>query len=184
MGALIAVGLTALILPTHTPGARYSKVTQATISKTVCVKGWTTTIRPPASYTNALKKQQLAGLRRPVPRALRGRPPDLARAWRCPALKEDSLARALAAGAQERPEGDRLEEEGLQRDADTQAGSEARARLQAQVRLIIKRDRAFSRSSTSPASLKLELALQAQVGLTPSGERTLAQASEKTAPKD
>ena len=51
---------TALILPTHTPGARYSKVTQATISKTVCVKGWTRTIRPPTSYTNALKKAQLA----------------------------------------------------------------------------------------------------------------------------
>jgi hypothetical protein len=26
---------TALILPTHTPGVRYSKVTQATISKTI-----------------------------------------------------------------------------------------------------------------------------------------------------
>ena len=38
----------AVILPTHTPSVRYSKVTQATISKTVCVKGWTATIRPPA----------------------------------------------------------------------------------------------------------------------------------------
>jgi hypothetical protein len=37
MGALIVVGLTALILPTHTPGARYYKVTQATISSTICV---------------------------------------------------------------------------------------------------------------------------------------------------
>jgi hypothetical protein len=49
-----------LILPTHTPGARYYKVTQATIGKTVCVKGWTATIRPPASYTSALKRTQLA----------------------------------------------------------------------------------------------------------------------------
>ena len=49
-----------MILPTHTPGARYSKVTQATISKTVCVRGWTATIRPPTSYTNALKRAQLA----------------------------------------------------------------------------------------------------------------------------
>jgi hypothetical protein len=49
-----------LILPTHTPGARYSKVTQGTISKTICVKGWTATIRPPAAYTNVLKKEQLA----------------------------------------------------------------------------------------------------------------------------
>jgi len=60
MGALIAVALTALILPTHTPGVRYSKVTQATIAKTICVKGWTATIRPPAAYTSALKRAQLA----------------------------------------------------------------------------------------------------------------------------
>jgi hypothetical protein len=49
----------ALILPTHTPGARYSKVTQATINTTICVKGWTKTIRPPPSYTDALKQAQL-----------------------------------------------------------------------------------------------------------------------------
>ncbi len=61
LGAALAVAsATALILPTHTPGARYSKVTQATISKTICVKGWTATVRPPAAYTNALKKAQLA----------------------------------------------------------------------------------------------------------------------------
>jgi hypothetical protein len=33
---------------------------EAKRSKTVCVKGWTGTTRPPTSYTNALKKQQLA----------------------------------------------------------------------------------------------------------------------------
>jgi hypothetical protein len=61
LGAALALaGAKALILPTHTPGARYSKVTQATISKTICVKGWTATIRPPSSYTSALKKEQLA----------------------------------------------------------------------------------------------------------------------------
>jgi hypothetical protein len=61
LGAALALaGTTALILPTHTPGARYYKVTQATIGKTICAKGWTAKIRPPASYTNALKKQQLA----------------------------------------------------------------------------------------------------------------------------
>src|SRR6266542_3816982 len=58
--AFALAGATALILPTHTPGARYYKVTQATIASTICVKGWTKTIRPPASYTTALKKQQLA----------------------------------------------------------------------------------------------------------------------------
>lgn len=34
-------------------------VTQATIYQTVCVPGWTAKIRPPASYTNALKRAQL-----------------------------------------------------------------------------------------------------------------------------
>ena len=57
-GAALAAG-TRLILPTHTPGARYSKVTQKTISTTICVKGWTAKIRPPASYTRALKRKQL-----------------------------------------------------------------------------------------------------------------------------
>jgi hypothetical protein len=58
--AFAVAGSTALILPTHTPGARFSKVTRATISSTICVMGWTKTIRPPQSYTNALKKAQLA----------------------------------------------------------------------------------------------------------------------------
>lgn len=35
-------------------------VTQATIRQTICVSGWTTTIRPPSSYTTALKVRQLA----------------------------------------------------------------------------------------------------------------------------
>lgn len=43
------------------PGAFNPDVTQATIGSTVCVAGWTATVRPPVGYTNALKKQQLAG---------------------------------------------------------------------------------------------------------------------------
>lgn len=34
-------------------------VTQATIDKTICVSGWTGKIRPPVSYTNKLKRDQL-----------------------------------------------------------------------------------------------------------------------------
>lgn len=34
-------------------------VTQATVGTTICVHNWTATVRPPASYTNALKRQQL-----------------------------------------------------------------------------------------------------------------------------
>jgi hypothetical protein len=46
--------------PALTPGALNPAVTQATIGSTVCVSGWTDTIRPPTSYTNALKVQQIA----------------------------------------------------------------------------------------------------------------------------
>jgi hypothetical protein len=35
-------------------------VTQATINRTICVAGWTATIRPPESYTENLKVQQIA----------------------------------------------------------------------------------------------------------------------------
>ena len=52
-----------LILPTHTPGARYARVTQATVTSTICRAGWTATIRPPVTYTNALKARQLAAWR-------------------------------------------------------------------------------------------------------------------------
>jgi len=48
-----------LASPTLTPGALNPDVTQATIGATVCVKGWTATVRPPVSYTNALKLQQM-----------------------------------------------------------------------------------------------------------------------------
>ncbi|GAC1657116.1 MAG: hypothetical protein NVS9B1_14060 [Candidatus Dormibacteraceae bacterium] len=37
-------------------------VTQATIASTICVIGWTATVRPPASYTGNLKVQQMAAL--------------------------------------------------------------------------------------------------------------------------
>ena len=45
--------------PSLTPGAINPDVTQANIQQTVCVKGFTKTIRPPASFTNKLKKRQL-----------------------------------------------------------------------------------------------------------------------------
>lgn len=43
----------------QTPGAINVTVTQANIGSTICTSGYTATIRPPASYTNKLKKQQL-----------------------------------------------------------------------------------------------------------------------------
>ena len=35
-------------------------VAQATIGQTICVSGWTATVRPPESYTENLKRQQIA----------------------------------------------------------------------------------------------------------------------------
>jgi len=37
-------------------------VTQATIASTICVIGWTATVRPPVTYTGNLKVQQMAAL--------------------------------------------------------------------------------------------------------------------------
>jgi hypothetical protein len=45
---------------TLTPGALNPDVTQATVGATICVHGWTRTIRPPSSYTSALKVEQMA----------------------------------------------------------------------------------------------------------------------------
>ena len=45
--------------PTLTPGEINPDVTQGNISSTVCVRGWTKTVRPPAFYTNRLKRIQL-----------------------------------------------------------------------------------------------------------------------------
>ena len=41
--------------PAATPGVLNPNVTAATIKATICVHGWTATVRPPVSYTNKLK---------------------------------------------------------------------------------------------------------------------------------
>jgi hypothetical protein len=40
-----------------TPGSYNSNVTQSNIHSTICVSGWTATVRPSTSYTNPLKAQ-------------------------------------------------------------------------------------------------------------------------------
>jgi hypothetical protein len=45
--------------PVRTPGVLNPDVTQANIRSTICHHGWTTTIRPPTSYTNDLKRKQM-----------------------------------------------------------------------------------------------------------------------------
>jgi hypothetical protein len=44
---------------TLTPGVLNPDVRQQTIAETICVSGWTRTIRPPTEYTSALKIEQL-----------------------------------------------------------------------------------------------------------------------------
>jgi hypothetical protein len=45
--------------PARTPGVLNPDVTQANIRSTICKRGWTATIRPPVSYTDALKRKQM-----------------------------------------------------------------------------------------------------------------------------
>lgn len=53
-------GLYVLPDPSCTPGATNPAVTQADIDPTICRSGWTATVRPPESYTEPLKYQQMA----------------------------------------------------------------------------------------------------------------------------
>lgn len=46
--------------PVCTPGAVDPRVTQNNIATTICKAGYTATVRPPVSYTNSLKLQQMA----------------------------------------------------------------------------------------------------------------------------
>ena len=46
--------------PSCTPGATDSRVTQENINQTICVSGYTKTVRPSATYTNKLKMQQIS----------------------------------------------------------------------------------------------------------------------------
>ena len=65
-----AVPAVALPNPHLFPGATNPNITPENISENICKRGWTTkSIRPPASYTPALKRVQLKSLRytRPNP---------------------------------------------------------------------------------------------------------------------
>ncbi|MFG2472458.1 hypothetical protein ACGFXB_44580 [Streptomyces canus] len=76
-----------------TPGLYNPDVTQSTINSTICVSGWTGTVRPPTSYTNPLKAQGIIDYGytdttmadyeedRLVPLELGGAPRDPANLW-------------------------------------------------------------------------------------------------------
>jgi len=81
-------------VPNHdrTPGAVSHWVTQANIGQTICVPGWTATVRPSPSYTNRLKARQMRELHLPgnakeyeedhlVPLCVCGHPTDHRNLW-------------------------------------------------------------------------------------------------------
>ncbi len=45
--------------PSLTPGAINPAVTQENIAQTICVPGWTRTVRPPREFTSQLKHEQI-----------------------------------------------------------------------------------------------------------------------------
>lgn len=83
-----------------TPGLIDSTINQSNIQSTICVKGYTKTVRPPAYYTNALKKKQMADYGYAdinpahyeedhlIPLSIGGHPSDPANLWPQPRLSE------------------------------------------------------------------------------------------------
>jgi Protein of unknown function (DUF3761) len=58
----ITINAAGAVLPNsaRTPGSINTAVTQASIGRTICVSGWTSTVRPSSSVTTSLKVAQLA----------------------------------------------------------------------------------------------------------------------------
>jgi len=54
-----------ILPPISAPGAINPDITQANIKTTICVAGWTATVRPPTSYTDKLKAALMAQFRMP-----------------------------------------------------------------------------------------------------------------------
>ena len=86
--------------PTMTPGSIDATITQSNIQTTVCVRGYTKTVRPPAYFTNKLKKKQMADYGYAdinpshyeedhlIPLSIGGNPSDPANLWPQPRLSE------------------------------------------------------------------------------------------------
>src|SRR5262245_34240655 len=76
-----------------TPGAIDSRVTEANIRSTICRRGYTTTVRPPLTVTDLIKRERMAAygltgqaqksfeLDHLVPLELGGAPEDRANLW-------------------------------------------------------------------------------------------------------
>ena len=98
--------------PRRTPGAVNPNVGPDTLSTTICMAGWTATVRPPSAYTSALKLAQILEYgyadRNPahyeedhlVPLELGGAPRDPRNLW--PQPMTATLADGTAIGANEK----------------------------------------------------------------------------------
>jgi len=100
-----------LFLKPPVPGATNPNVTQANIHTTICVRGWTATIRPPLPFSSVLKRklyraEHLTGglrayeLDHLVPLEAGGAPSDLNNLWMEPihdALVKDRLENSARA---------------------------------------------------------------------------------------
>jgi hypothetical protein len=98
-----------------TPGVADPRVTQDDIHSTICVSGYTATVRPPASYTDSLKRRQISAYAygdtnladyeedHLIPLELGGSPNDPKNLWPeprggdFPASKKDALENSLHA---------------------------------------------------------------------------------------
>jgi hypothetical protein len=101
--------------PLCTPGAADPRVTQDDVHSTICVSGYTATVRPPSSYTDSLKRQQISAYGYSdtnladyeedhlIPLELAGSPTDAKNLWPeprtgdFPASKKDTLENSLHA---------------------------------------------------------------------------------------
>ena len=126
VGSGVAIAQNFIPDPARTPGAINPHVTQDNAALTVCVAGWTRTIRPTSSYTSKLKAQQMRTLHLPgsardyeedhlVPLCVGGHPTDHRNLWPQPRrgqwsakIKdqlEASVCRAVCRGAMTLEEG-------------------------------------------------------------------------------
>jgi hypothetical protein len=108
------------------PGTLNPAVTQENIQQTVCVPGWTKSVRPPTSYTQKLEQQQISDWRLPghhrdykedhlIPLCVGGHPDDPGNLWPSPVSAmwndkikdqlESSVCRAVCRGAMTLREG-------------------------------------------------------------------------------
>lgn len=78
--------------PACTPGGTDPRVTSANIDRTICVSGYTKTVRPAVSVTSAIKRERMAAygatgspsdyeLDHLIPLELGGAPADVANLW-------------------------------------------------------------------------------------------------------